>query len=257
MSSPFPGMDPYLEDKEIWPSFHHLLADELMTQLNTVLSPKYYADIEVRTILQEVGISTTHLVYPDTAVLEVAPQTPTQDAAVAIPAAPIRRTAMIPRRTKLRAVRVYVTETKKLVTSIEILSPVNKRGHGLKKYRQRRERILRSDVHLIELDLLRSGQRPGWEVNEPPIDTDYIILLNRAHDIRTSEIWPIALNEPLPTLPVPLLPPDPDAPLDLGTATKNVYARAAYARRIDYKQPVPEPPLRPAMKTWLAEITSN
>lgn len=44
MSSPFPGMDPYLEAPEIWRGFHHLWADEIITQLNAVLSPRYYAE---------------------------------------------------------------------------------------------------------------------------------------------------------------------------------------------------------------------
>ena len=59
MSSPFPGMDPYLEAPEIWRGFHHSLADEIKAQLNTVLSPRYYADVEVRTVLEEVGVATT------------------------------------------------------------------------------------------------------------------------------------------------------------------------------------------------------
>ncbi len=262
MSSPFPGMDPYLEDKEIWRGFHHLLADEIMTQLNAVLSVRYYADIEVRTVLEEVGeeinVSTSPVIYPDVAVLEVAPSAPAlATATVAIPTAPIQRVTMIPEEVKLRAVYVYVSESKELVTAIELLSPTNKYGNGLETYRQKRRRLLRSDVHFMELDLLRAGQRPGWELADPPIDTDYILLLSRANedDVRISNIWPVALDEPLPVLPVPLLPPDPDVPLDMGVALKNIYDRAAYARRIDYQQPVPSPSLRPGIETWLAEQT--
>lgn len=76
-------------------------------------------------------------------------------------------------------------------------------------------------------------------------------------NIRTSEIWPVALNEPLPTLPVPLLYPDPDVPLDLGVTINNVYTRAAYDRRIDYTRPVPPPELRPAMAAWLASVKQS
>ena len=125
----------------------------------------------------------------------------------------------------------------------------------LQAYREKRASLLRSNVHVIELDLLRGGERPGWEVKDPPIMCDYMVLVNRAFrgDMRQSEIWPVALNEPLPTCPVPLLPPDPDVPLRLGEVLTNVYRRAAYARRIDYTSPVPPPPLRPAMQPWLAE----
>lgn len=253
MASPFPGMDPYLESKEIWPGFHHLLADEIMAQLNARLSDKYYADVEVKTFLEEVGIATTRLIYPDAAVVEVDPQTAVSEAPAATLTAPIQRVALPAGQAKTRSVKVYLAESQTLVTAVEILSPVNKRSQGLEDYRQKRGRLLRSTVHLVELDLLRGGRRPGWELEEPPLDTDYICLVNRGDNdaARLSDIWPVALNEPLPTLPIPLLPPDPDILLDLGDVLENIYARAAYARRVDYTQPVPPPTLRPVMQHWL------
>jgi hypothetical protein len=84
-------MDPYLEAPEIWHGFHHLLADEIIAQLNALLSPRYYADVEVCTVLEEVGVATTKTVYPDAAILETVVATPTSATAVAIPAAPIQR----------------------------------------------------------------------------------------------------------------------------------------------------------------------
>jgi hypothetical protein len=138
-------------------------------------------------------------------------------------------------------VQVRETTTDTLVTAIEILSPVNKRGEGLYLYRAKRKILLRTDVHLIELDLLRGGERPGWEVKAPALVCEYMVLVNRAFcgDMRRSEIWPVALDAPLPLCPVPLLPPDADAPLALGEVLAQVYQRAAYARRIDYTLPVP------------------
>jgi len=38
-------------------------------------------------------------------------------------------------------------------------------------------------------------------------------------------VWPIQLREKLPTLPVPLLEPDPDAPLELAAVVAAVYER--------------------------------
>jgi len=259
MSSPFPGMDPYLEDSEQWRSFHHLLADEIMTQLNSVLDAHYYADVEVRTLLEEVSIAAEYPIYPDAAVLEMAHWRSAPAAVVTIPSAPISRVTMPAEQIKLRTVHVYVTDTKRLVTTIEILSPGNKRSDGLETYRQKRTRILRADVHLVEVDLLCSGQRPGWEVNQPPIDTDYLLLVNRAQAglDRISAIWPAALNEPLPSLPIPLLYPDADVMLDLGQVIKSVYVRGAYTKRIDYTQPIPLPAPRPAIAAWLAAQTRD
>ncbi len=252
MQSPFSGMDPYLEAKDIWPSFHHLLADEIMALLNAHLSPRYYADVEVRTVLEEINIATRSIVYPDAAVLEGEVHPYTSETTGAIAPAPITRIAAMPEPFKLRTVQVFVTDTRTLVTAIEILSPINKRGSGLKTYSEKRLRFLQSNVHLIEIDLLRGGERPAWELRNPPIDSEYILLVNRASDgaSRISEIWPVALNEQMPTLPVPLLFPDTDVPLDLTTALRAVYTRAAYERRIDYQQPVPPPALRPAMAAW-------
>jgi hypothetical protein len=248
-------MDPYLEAPEIWRGFHHSLADEIKAQLNAVLSPRYYADVEVCTVLEEVSIAAAKTVYPGAAVLETAPPALAGTTAVAIPAAPIQRLAMLLEQQQIRTVQVRETDTDTLVTAIEILSPVNKRGEGLHTYREKRRSLLRSDVHFIELDLLRGGERPGWEVNDSPLACDYVVLVNRAFrgDMRQSEIWPVALHEPLPICPVPLLPPDPGVPLHLSEVLTDVYRRAAYARRIAYTSPVPPPPLRPGMQRWLAE----
>lgn len=261
MPSPFPGMDPYLEDSDIWPGFHHSLADEVKAQLNPLIGPKYYADVEVRTVVEEVNIAATRTIYPDAAILEQkkverVSQSGSTAATLVVPEAPVQRMVLVSDQIKLRTVQIYVTETSQLVTSIEVLSPYNKRpGEGLESYRRKRALLLRSPVHLIEIDLLRGGERPGKEVNTPPLDAEYILLVNRADlgDYRLSEIWPVALSDPLPLLPVPLLPADSDVTLDLGAALKAAYARAGYDWRIDYGRPVPPPELRPELADWLQQ----
>lgn len=261
MAYRFPGMDPYLEAPAIWRGFHHRLADEIADSLNPEIGPKYYADIEVHTTFdEEISIGKPKPVVPDVAVL-----TPTQSTHVATmtapPPAPIQNEAPVrrPVYTKpvtLRSVRVYVTDTDELITSIEILSPYNKRRPGLGEYRRKRSSIIKSNVHLVEIDLLRGGQRVGSEVQGPPLDdADYILLVNRGNDVNPgvySDIWPGTLDKPLPTLPIPLDAPDPDVLLDMNATIRAVYERAAYTRRIDYRQPVPPPALRPAMMEWLA-----
>lgn len=263
----FPGMDPYLEDAALWPGFHHLLADELVAQLNARIGPKYFADVDVRTVLQDVAIGTLQTVLPDAAVVaSSSPWAPQGGAPVATAErvrAPILRPAVMPEPVRLRSVRVYLTGARRLVTVVEALSPINKRrGDGLAAYRRKRARLLRSPVHLVEIDLLRGGQRPGWEVAEPSLDTDYVLVVNRAieamdSDGRISEIWPIAISDALPTIPIPLLSPDPDALIDLGLVLRNVVQRAGYEWRIDYTGPVPPPELREAMAVWLREARTG
>jgi hypothetical protein len=41
MPSPFPGMDPYIEQPEVWSDFHTNLVTEIQGQLNPVIHPKY------------------------------------------------------------------------------------------------------------------------------------------------------------------------------------------------------------------------
>jgi hypothetical protein len=85
---------------------------------------------------------------------------------------------------------------------------------------------LLSAVHFVEIDLLRGGQRPGWEVNDPPFGTDYLLLVNRASSPqRNSDIWDVALTQALPALPFPLLYPDPDIVLEMQQLLVNISAR--------------------------------
>lgn len=257
MPSPFPSMDPYLEKSDIWSDCHTSLITAIKRHLNTQIGPTYYATVETYSAVEELGIAKPQGISPDVTVVERWP--PQRKAAirastVTIPDAPIIRPISDQRR--LRAVRIYLTGTDELVTAIELLSPANKRGRGLETYRRKRYRLLSSHVHLVEIDLLRGGQRPGKEVNEPTLETDYVLLLNRAAENmydRVSEIWPLALNQPFPLMPIPLLWPDPDIPLDLNVILANVYEESGYAWRIDYRQPVPSPKLRKKMVMWLRE----
>ncbi|MEM7535990.1 MAG: DUF4058 family protein [Chloroflexota bacterium] len=273
LTSPFPGMDPYFEGKMFWRSFHHHLAEEIVRMLNPTITPKYFADVELHSSAQELVISQlpphvtseTHHMYPDVTISRYQSQSLSPQPSVAVmdaPAgtvldAPIERVIGLPKPETLRTVNIYLTgnngeDAPKLVTAIELLSPANKTGINLIKYQEKRSLIIQSDVHLIEIDLLRGGQRPGPEVNEPPIDTDYIILRNSEHDnfYRISKIWPVAINEPLPTIPIPLLSPDPDVPLDLNAIVQSIYQTHYYGLRVNYTQPVPPPKLRPEMAEW-------
>jgi hypothetical protein len=253
-------MDPYMEEPQIWRGFHHYLADEIVRRLSRDLGTKYYADVEVEVAIEEVTVSQATAVYADAAVLDRSKGTgmgePAGRAAIAIPEAPVHRAVRLSDEIKLRSVRVVQSASGDLVTTIEILSPFNKRGGGpTEAYRKKRNRILLSSVHLVEIDLLRGGERPGPEVREPPLDAEYVVLVNRANgpDFRTSEIWPLALSDPLPVIPIPLLPPDPDVALDLSGTVLSIYESYGYERRIDYSREVPLPRIRPEMRRWLDE----
>lgn len=171
--------------------------------------------------------------------------------AVAIAPAPLELLITSDLPEKLTSVVIRTVEGDTLVTAIEILSLANKRpGHATYlTYRRKRQAMLASTAHLLEIDLLRSGERPP--LAEPLPEAPYFIILSRAERRPIAEVWPLCLQEPLPTLPVPLLPPDPDVPLDLGRALATIYDRSGYDLRIDYTQRPPAPALSAQEEAWL------
>ncbi len=118
--------------------------------------------------------------------------------------------------------------------------------------RSKRADLFRTDVHLLEIDLIRAGRRPSLATKRPP--GDYFALLSRAEDRPAVGIWPIALADPLPVVPIPLRQPDPDVPLDLGAVLRHIYASARYDLRVDYQQAPPPPELSPEEHNWLDAI---
>ncbi len=271
MPSPFPGMDPYLEDPLIWPDLHHRLATMIGDELNAVLPRPYYARMEMRS---ELGVvvdehdpddSPTRSILPDLLVLK---RPADEGGGVAVAPA---------KRAKSRWVafemlsdepgRAYFVEirdakrNRELVTLIEILSPSNKRqGADRTAYESKQRNVLESDVNLIEIDLLRSGRRimPNREMEaaaasiEPP--ADYLVMVSRAED-RVAKSWgyigfPVSIREPLPCFEVPLRPSDPEVLLDLQAVFSTTYDRGPYLRGdVDYDRP-PSVPLRAGDVEW-------
>jgi hypothetical protein len=139
-----------------------------------------------------------------------------------------------------------------LVTMIEILSPINKRGEGWRDYDLRRTEILtHTKTHLLEIDLLRQGLRIALgEIPAAP----YYIYLSRVQRRPFTQVWPIMLHTPLPTVPVPLLEPDPDVPLNMQAAVQACFELVGYERLLDYTAPPPPPALVPEAVTWVEMV---
>jgi hypothetical protein len=153
--------------------------------------------------------------------------------------------------TQVRQASVEIRDVanNRLVTSIEILSPSNKREPGMTAYLLKRDELRLAEVHLLEIDLLRRGTRPWPQASLPT--TDYLATLIRARHIQ-AEVWPIGLRDQLPILPVPLRQPDPDVPLDLKRALDTIYDESDYPLTLNYDQPPPEPPLSEEDAAWAA-----
>ncbi len=250
MPSPFPGMDPYLEGS-LWTTLHFSLGAEIVRQLAPRL-PENYLVLPVERFVMEIpeGISvTTVSVYPDVSVAQAELETPGGSETSVAPA-PLRLATVMPTSVPHVTIEIRDTANRQLVTAIEILSPTNKRGDGQEEYLAKRQRLLLSRAHLLEIDLLRQGQRVPMQ--QPLPAAPYFVFLSRVEDRPMTEVWPIDLDQPLPIIPVPLLSGDPDILLDLQLTFTNVYDLLHYNRAVDYTKP-PEVLLEREAAAWADE----
>jgi hypothetical protein len=245
----------------LWPDVHHRLATQFSRQLAPLLRPRYVARLSVYFVGDSVPAHEVGILYPDVEVVRPRQQPPEPVPAgtgvapmVDITPAPLTLPLALPLQVRLVSVQVRDVVGNQLVTSIEIVSPTNKRQPGLTAYQQKRDELMMSAVHLLEIDLIRRGTRPARTDDLP--DSPYLTMLVRARHTR-AEVWPIGLRDRLPVLPVPLRHPDPDVPLDVQTALNIIYDEADYALTLDYKQPPPPPPLTKDHTAWIDAVLSQ
>lgn len=274
MPSPFPGMDPYLEAPHIWPDLHNALAGGIRSELNQTLPRPYYARMEMRT---ELGIvedgKSRQRIIPDITVVRL-PHPQAAPGGVAVIDHPRRGISnSVEFLMQSEPIRHYFVEIRdssqghKLITLIEILSPSNKRrGPDREAYRAKQREVLESDAHLIEIDLLRSGDRVMPDVNltalihqlDQPVD--YLVLVNRAWrrgGVLAYQVFPFGLREWLPCIPVPLKQDEPEVPLDLQFVFNRAYDGGPYRRgAVDYNRP-PEPPLSGDDAGWAEALIAG
>jgi hypothetical protein len=245
-------MDPYLEGY-MWADVHHELATIFKRLLVPLVRPTYAVRIEVSMYNDRVPAHELGIMYPDVEIIR--PQPPANQliretaGALAIAPAPLSVPLTIMTQVRQASVQIRDVASNQLVTSIEILSPSNKREPGLAAYLLKRDELRLAEVHLLEVDLLRRGKR-AWPQESVP-DSAYLATLIRARHIQ-ADVWPIGLRERLPVLPVPLRQPDPDVPLDLQRALDTIYDESDYPLTLNYGQPPPEPPLSEEDAAWAA-----
>ncbi|NEP77773.1 MAG: DUF4058 family protein [Okeania sp. SIO3C4] len=248
MPSPFPGMDPYLEGY-LWPDVHNALANKIRQKLTPQLRPRYAARLEVYVVEDSFPESEVGILYPDVEIMQLR-----QPKITNIPPGTSGATALTPPLSlpifqpvpvRLSNVEIRDTAQNVLVTCIEVLSPVNKREPGLTNYRQKRKGLYEAGVHLVEIDFLPRGTRPFAHAQMP--DVAYGVALTRSH-AKFIDIWPLTLQDLLPTIPIPLRSPDSDVVLNLSAALNEVCDEAAYDLSINYSEAQPPPILSEAEK---------
>jgi Protein of unknown function (DUF4058) len=255
MRSPFPGMNPYLENPELWAEVHHWMITMIAESLVPKLRPKYRVGIEKR-IYQTIDHESLLVGIPDVT-FGRSTSTPVRDistvAVVSPPIKPINVNLPMPEEVREGYLEVREVGTGEVVTVIEVLSPKNKRaGEGRKAYLSKRQQILGSSTHLVEIDLLRGGKSMPILGNEIP--ADYRILVSRSHTRPKAELYPFNLQEPIPSFPLPLRQGDTEPLLDLQILINEIYERAGLDLAIDYNNSEPIPGLLESDKAWMNQL---
>ncbi len=255
MPSPFPGMDPYLEAPWLWPDVHAGLIVACQELLNRQLRPKYVARVEARVYVEgEDDPARKEFFIPD---LRVAKQKGAANPPrVRVPAG-ITEPVVVTDDSDLEVREIFLEvialDSRTVVTVIEVLSPSNKlRGaEGRGNYLKKRSEVMGSDTHWVEIDLLRRGEQLPLRRRLAP--HEYLVYVSPAAMRPKGHAWPVRLDEPLPTIGVPLRAPDPDAPLNLQEALETVYERAALDLSVDYAAEL-TPPLPPPLAKWADKL---
>src|SRR5262249_18498828 len=234
MPSPFPGVDPYIEATGLWSDLHSRFIAFLASYLVPLIRPRYYPQIEKRVTVLGPDPRT---IIPDVGVLERggADAGPAGGASVAVAEAAVPVLVEEPEE-EVRQGLIQIrdrTSGDRVVTQIEMLSPDNKSGRGRDKYLRKQEEILASEVHLVEIDLLRRGLHtiavPEDLLRERVTDWDFLVSVNRSPSRWRHEVYPFRLPDPLPRIRLPLLSPDPDVVVDLQAVYNRCYDESPYA----------------------------
>jgi hypothetical protein len=216
MPSPFPGMDPYLEDSTLWPSFHHMLVGCLYQILLPGLVERYAAAIAERCY------------------------------------AP--KHASFPSEIREEYIEIRQRSDGRLITLLDVVSPANKiTTAGRKTYLDKRAQARESNSNLVEIDLALQG-KPMLDYSRDGLPNwDYAVTVTRSAQPERYEIYTATLQKRLPRFRLPLAVDDRDTVLDLQSAFARAYEKGNFAAKIDYRG---EPPttIMDDDRKWFGEL---
>jgi hypothetical protein len=219
MPSPFPGMDPYLEDEKVWPLFHHHLISCLYQVLLPGLVDRYRARVGERHYVTEQALFTS----------------------------------VLREEHQEEYIEIRQRSDGRLVTLVEVVSPANKTtAAGRQAYLSKRAETQAAAANLVEIDLVLQGQPLLDYSREGLPDWNYAVTVTRATQPDRHEIYTATLQKRLPRFRLPLAADDRDTVLDLQAAFSRCYDQANLASKLDYQR-APQTTLSEAERTWLAE----
>lgn len=254
MTSPFPGMDPYLESPTHWPDFHDRFINTVCEVIADTLPDAYFARIQEEVLLVEPE-PPTFKIGPDVVVGRDDRESSHREAGVVTLAPTTLQNVVSLDARMIHYVEIIRFPDAQVVTIVEVLSPSNKQSERL-VYATKRDRILRSDeLNFVEIDLLRAGHR--IELNKPLPPAHYYAFVSRSDRRPDCDVYHWSVRDSLPKIPIPLRPGTPNASADLAEAFAMAYKRGRYRRMVRYDQPPPPPNFNAIDLEWVARTASQ
>lgn len=225
MASPFPGMDPFLEESSRWPCFHGSLMTTLYQLLLPPLVDRYRARIGIRNYTSEMTLFTS-----------------------------VQREDH-----QEEFIEIWSRSTGRLVTLIDVVSICNKTTTaGRDAYLQTRAKAADSGAAMVEIDLITQGTPTlDYDRNDLP-ESDYTVTVTRGGNPNRYEIYANHLVKRLPKFKLPLAADDRDSVLDLQHAFTRAYDQSQLNDVIDYSAALPvDVKLADPTREWITSWLSN
>ena len=264
MRCPFPGMDPYLERPQIWPDFHDSFITYIREALQPKLRPRYAALTQDRLYVVE----HERPVRPDVSIVRTDASRTTVEAeaeaggvATAVEVGADRPVVFEIVEEEIRQPVIHIIEPaagNRIVTAIEVLSPDNKTpGPGRDSSLKKRAELWQGGAHLVEIDLLRDGERvlrvSAEQVQERSAWC-YVVAVSRRPS--RHELYFFGMEDRLPRIAIPLAHGDPDVVLDLQPVFARCWEAGPYPELLRYDQPVPGE-VTPQQAEWCRQRLVN
>jgi hypothetical protein len=239
-----------LERPAIWPDFHNRFIACICGELQPSLRPRYVALTEERHYVVE----SERPIRPDVSIIRTGRDGLSGGAAVAV--LETDAPAVFEFWTEeIREPLIHIIEPaagNRIVTAIEVLSPDNKQpGPGRVSYQRKRDELWSGGANLVEIDLLRDGERTvrvSPEKLEGLRPWHYLVAATRRWPSR-EEVYAVPLQRRLPRVAIPLAADDRDVPLDLQAAFTRCWNEGPYPELLRYHEPPPGT-LAPEETAW-------
>jgi len=245
-------MDPYLEHRDEWRSFHSSYIAELGNVLNRQLKGRYVARIEKRIYLED---DEDHQI-PDVVLRRSTGRHPKPSVVATLPYdQPETILVASDEEVEEWTLKLLRSRSHELVGIIELAGPSNKRpGAGRKSYLEKRRETMSSPVNWTEIDLLRGGRSTLIGIVRKP--AGYAVFSSAASQRPHSQLWQFGLQDRLPTIAVPLTSRKEFAVVDLQSIFATVYDSGLYEFEMNRDQPL-TPPLTPEQLRWARRVLAR